>query len=161
MGCVVRPFGETLLGLIEASRYGSQRQFAIAIGMEPTYLNRIVKGYVQRPDPETLARMAEALGLPYAELAKLAGYPSPGAGNGGGNGEPPAPPAEEVDRAFDPAAIVAYVEAKPDPQHRAQLARQKARRTPESYTRLCLRINRAWTSNADLVLGELEEVEQG
>jgi hypothetical protein len=54
--------------------------------------------------------------------------------------------------------VVAFVEAKPDELFQAQLARQKARRTPDSYARLCLRLYRAWTSNADLLMGELEAV---
>jgi transcriptional regulator with XRE-family HTH domain len=78
----IRAFGHALLEFLEASRHRNQRQFALAIGMEPTYLNRIVKGLVQRPDPETLQKMATALGKPYGELLDLAGYPPLGNGNG-------------------------------------------------------------------------------
>jgi hypothetical protein len=74
--------------------------------------------------------------------------------------ESPTPLPVETDRPFSPTQIVAYVESKPDATFQAQLGREKSRRTPESYARLCLRIYRAWTSNADLVMGELEHIGQ-
>jgi transcriptional regulator with XRE-family HTH domain len=158
MGCAVESFGKTLLGYIAASRFRSQRQFAKAIEMEPTYLNRIIKGNVQRPDPETLRKMADALERPYALLMDDAGYPPmPDAFM------PPTPTPSpiEADRPFNPAQIVAFVESKPDEVFQAQLVQERERRMakPGSYERLCLRIYRAWTSNAELVMGELAALE--
>jgi transcriptional regulator with XRE-family HTH domain len=133
----------------------SQTELAERMGWAQTYLSRVERGEVDVPQRATLEKLGGLLGLRLEEFYRAAGMLD---GIEVVAGEPPAPPPEERDRAFDPAAIVAYVEAKPDPKHRAQLARQKARRTPESYTRLCLRLYRAWTSNADLLMGELEAV---
>ena len=140
------------------ARFPSQRKFAQQIDMDPTYLNRIIKGSVQRPDPETIAKMADALGYDSDELMVLAGYPARGVPDSA-----PAPmrlPMESGDEQFDVGQIVAYIEARPGDVFKRRLARQKLLRTPEAYVRLCVRLFRAWASNSDLAMDAVEMVEQ-
>lgn len=68
-----KTFGEQLLTLIRAAGYPSQRRFAQSIDMDPTYLSRIIKGGVARPERETLEKMANKLRMPFDELASMAG----------------------------------------------------------------------------------------
>lgn len=143
----MKSFGDVLLGFIEVSRYRNQRQFAIAIGMESTYLNRIIKGKVQRPDAETLAKMAKALDRDYDELMELAGYP-PMASGGHGGVLPPVEP----DAPLDVARIVAFVESHPDRRFRAELAEIKAEIPDDSYVEMCIDTFRAWLSNGNLAV---------
>jgi transcriptional regulator with XRE-family HTH domain len=146
----VKSFGETLLGYIAASDFRSQRQFALAIEMEPTYLNRIIKGNVQRPDPETLRKMADKLDRPYAELLEAAGYPPIG---GYGNDETRAPlPPGIPDAPLDVRRIVAFVESHPDASFRAELLEIKAEIAPEDYEAMCVDTWRAWLSNGQLAV---------
>lgn len=43
-------------------------------GLAISYLNRIEKGQVGEPGPNTLRRLGAALDLPYAQLMRQAGY---------------------------------------------------------------------------------------
>lgn len=138
----------------------SQPKLAEITGIPQTYISRIERGEVGLPQRATREKFHAALGTTEREWLDAAGTfdldddEAPVIGMAA----VPVPPTDG-DRPFDPAQIVRYVESKPDEEFQAGLARQKARRTVESYTRLCLRIYRAWTSNADLVMGELEVVE--
>jgi transcriptional regulator with XRE-family HTH domain len=124
-------------------------------GLTQDYISKLENGIIETPQRGTMDALAGALAVPVAVLYRAAGILE-------GVDESPAPaPPPDNDHRFDPALVVAFVESKPDETFQAQLARQKARRTPESYTRLCLRLYRAWTSNADLLMGELETVGQG
>lgn len=150
---MVKTFGDALLEMIERSRFGSQRQFALALGMEPTYLNRIVKGYVQRPDPETLARMGEALGVPYARMLEAAGYPrvpgnAEGREDGDGNGTPPSVPvlARDSDR-LTVAEMVADIESRRGEWYQAQLRDAKTRLPRENYVSFCVDLWRMFEGN--------------
>jgi hypothetical protein len=126
------------------------RQCVDVVPMEPTQLSATLKPH-RRPDPETLDRFSSVLKWEPSRLRRWYGYEV--------NAEPPPPllPLQSIDRVFDPARIVAFVESKPDEAFQAQLAQEKERRKdkPGSYERLCLRINRAWTSNGDLIMEEL------
>ena len=135
----------------------SEAAYARKIGMSATYLSRILNDDAYRPSPETVRRFADGLGEAVEEVASWTDIAAT-LGLGRDNGSDESPPAE--DKAFDPAMIVAWVEAKPDAGFQADMAKQKARRSPASYERLCLSIYRAWTSNADLVLSELESIGQ-
>jgi transcriptional regulator with XRE-family HTH domain len=146
----VKSFGETLLGYIAASDFRSQRQFALAIEMEPTYLNRIIKGNVQRPDPETLRKMADKLDRSYAELLEAAGYPPIGGSDNGETRRPLAP--VEPDAALDPERIVKFVESHPDASFRAELAEIRAEIADEDYVAMCVDTFRAWLSNGQLAV---------
>lgn len=136
-------------------RFGHYATFARTIDMDPTQLAATLRPH-RRPTVETLDRFSVALGWNPNVLREWYGYALADVGMA----PVPVPPTEG-DRPFDPTLIVRYVESKPDEEFQAGLAREKERRRgkPGSYERLCLRIYRAWTSNADLVMGELEVVE--
>jgi transcriptional regulator with XRE-family HTH domain len=149
-----RPFGESLRDLI-LSRFASLRKFAQEIDMGPEYLSRIVNGHVGRPEDETLARMADALGVSVSYLRALdKERPSVEVGIvgprvvviQGPNGEQEVP----IER------VVAYVEGFPNPRHQARLERWRAKHEPATYQRLCARIFVAWSSNYELFLDTLD-----
>jgi transcriptional regulator with XRE-family HTH domain len=134
-------------------------QLAKRAKMSPGHVWKIEHGEYKLPTKATRLKLGRVLGIRDEEFLRAAGM---------FEDTPDEPENADVleswvsgapDPPFDPAVIVAYVEAKPDPKFQAQLARAKARRTPERYTRLCLRIYRAWSSNADLVMDELAAIE--
>lgn len=47
-------------------------------GISAAYLSKLENDGVKRPSPEVLYRLGEVLGVPYAELMTLVGYPLPG-----------------------------------------------------------------------------------
>jgi len=47
-------------------------------GISVAYLSKLENDAVKRPSPQVLHPLAEALGLPYAELMRLNGYRVPG-----------------------------------------------------------------------------------
>lgn len=51
---------------------------ARAAGISAAYLSKLEADGVKRPSPHVLHALGEALGLPYAELMRLCGYPVPG-----------------------------------------------------------------------------------
>jgi transcriptional regulator with XRE-family HTH domain len=51
---------------------------ARAADISPAYLNRLENDAVKRPSPHVLNQLGRALGVPYAELMHLCGYPVPG-----------------------------------------------------------------------------------
>jgi transcriptional regulator with XRE-family HTH domain len=57
---------------------------ARAAGISPAYLSRLENDAVKKPSPHVLNQLSEALGLPYAELMRLSGYPIPGDAEGTG-----------------------------------------------------------------------------
>ncbi len=46
--------------------------------ISPAYLSKLENDAVRRPSPAVLHRLSEVLGVPYAELMALVGYPLPG-----------------------------------------------------------------------------------
>lgn len=46
--------------------------------ISPAYLSKLENDAVRRPSPAVLHRLGEVLGVPYAELMVLVGYPLPG-----------------------------------------------------------------------------------
>jgi transcriptional regulator with XRE-family HTH domain len=46
--------------------------------ISPAYLSKLENDAVRRPSPAVLHRLSEVLGVPYAELMALVGYPVPG-----------------------------------------------------------------------------------
>lgn len=149
-----KPFGEALRELIVA-RYPSLRKFAQEIDMGPEYLSRIVNGHVDRPEDETLARMADALdvsvgylrALDKARPARVDAVVGPRVVVvQGPNGDTEVP----IER------VVAYVEAFPNPRHQDRLERWRARYDTPTYQRLCARVFVAWGSNYELLLDTLD-----
>jgi transcriptional regulator with XRE-family HTH domain len=57
------------LSVIDAAR---------AATISPAYLSRLENDAVKKPSPHVLHQLAEALGVPYAELMRLSGYRLPG-----------------------------------------------------------------------------------
>jgi|SRR6185503_8759961 transcriptional regulator with XRE-family HTH domain len=55
---------------------------ARAAGISGAYLSKLESDAVKRPSPPVLLQLGEALGLPYAELMRLAGYQVPGETSG-------------------------------------------------------------------------------
>jgi transcriptional regulator with XRE-family HTH domain len=51
---------------------------ALSAGISATYLGKLESDAVKRPSPHVLHQLGEALGMPYAELMRLAGYRVPG-----------------------------------------------------------------------------------
>lgn len=66
-------FGDRLRREITLAGWASARQFALHIEMEPNYLYRILSGNVQRPEPETLNKIADGLEIPHGEVWRWAG----------------------------------------------------------------------------------------
>lgn len=56
----------------------SSMDVARAAGISAAYLSKLEADVVKRPSPHVLHALGEALGLPYAELMRLCGYPVPG-----------------------------------------------------------------------------------
>jgi transcriptional regulator with XRE-family HTH domain len=56
----------------------SSTETARGAGISPAYLSRLENDAVKRPSPGVLHRLAEVLGVPYAELMMLVGYRVPG-----------------------------------------------------------------------------------
>jgi len=46
--------------------------------ISPAYLSKLESDAVRRPSPAVLHRLSEVLGIPYAQLMALVGYPVPG-----------------------------------------------------------------------------------
>lgn len=120
-------------------------------GLTQDYISKLERGEIDLPQRGTLDALAGALDLDVAEFYRAAGILS------GVEEVPPPRPAPNALGDYNYDEVRRYVEGNPDPNFRARLARQEARRTPESYRRLIFRIFRAWLSNADLGLGEAEE----
>lgn len=56
----------------------SSIETARSAGISPAYLSKLESNAVGRPSPAVLHRLSEVLGVPYAELMALVGYPVPG-----------------------------------------------------------------------------------
>lgn len=56
---------------------------ARAASISPAYLSRLESDAVKKPSPHVLNQLSAALGVPYAELMRLSGYPLPGQPDGG------------------------------------------------------------------------------
>lgn len=63
----------------EVRRMSSVEAARAAI-ISPAYLSKLENDAVKRPSPHVLHRLSEALGVPYEELMRLAGYRMPGEG---------------------------------------------------------------------------------
>jgi transcriptional regulator with XRE-family HTH domain len=124
-------------------------------GLTQDYISKLENGVIDTPQRGTMDALATALQLPVSALYRAAGILE------GVVNEPTPEPARVIvaDKEYDPRQIVAFVRAHPDKDFQAQLDRQEQRRTPENFQWLCLRIFRAWTSNAELAMYALEPVE--
>ena len=55
---------------------------ARAAEISAAYLSKLENDAVKKPSPHVLHQLSDALGVPYAELMRLSGYPVPTAGDG-------------------------------------------------------------------------------
>ncbi len=70
--------GPTLGGrLRRARRKRSLAEVATAAAISTTYLQKLEAGAVRQPSPNVLHQLAQALGVEYADLMRLAGYVVP------------------------------------------------------------------------------------
>ncbi|HEX5506356.1 MAG TPA: helix-turn-helix transcriptional regulator [Thermomicrobiales bacterium] len=129
-------FGARLRRLIEERGYASERQFARRIGMEPTYLSRILNGHVERPAYETLRKLSEALAVPVSDLASWTGLLEPSPRNGG------------EDAALND--VVKTIESRGDLME--QLAEIRANNTSETYQRFMRGLAKSWESSLRLAV---------
>lgn len=172
-----RGFPERLRKAREAREMGSY-ELARRIGKGGSYISMIETGARKReafPDGDVMVAIADELGV---TLDYLFGRES-------SDGESPdqalrrrhlemagqfiaAMPREallaasrlpgmpDVSKAPNVAAIIAYVEAKPDARFLDWLAGRRAALLAPVYVRGCIRIYAAWSSNAELLLEGLE-----
>lgn len=116
-----------------AAGFRSGRQFALSIGMEPTYFARITSGAVKRPTDETLKRIAEGLGLQYTDvLSWLVDF------DGAGEEE-----RHEGDTVLDD--VVAFIEH--DPEVQAQLLSLERAVDAETFAAFKELLAEAWKSS--------------
>jgi transcriptional regulator with XRE-family HTH domain len=87
-GALVTPSIGPILRRARAVRQLSAADAARAADISPAYLSKLENDAVKRPSPHVLNQLGRALGVPYAELMRLCGYPVPG--------EPEASPAVAV-----------------------------------------------------------------
>lgn len=122
--------------------------------MDYGQLNKIFTGKTQRPEIETLNKIAPAIKRPIAEVMTAAGYPAPI-----DDPQPIAPvqlPLSDPDESFDPEAIVAYVESRPGIHFQDRLRQRREHLSRPAYVRFCVSLFRAWSSDSDLALTSAE-----
>ena len=76
-----RAMGMTIGAVLRQAREvrgHSSIETARSAGISPAYLSKLENDAVRRPSPAVLHRLSEVLGVPYAELMALVGYPVPG-----------------------------------------------------------------------------------
>jgi transcriptional regulator with XRE-family HTH domain len=64
----------TLLGDARAGLALSLHEVALRAGCSAAYVHKLESDVVKTPSPRVLARLAEALGLPYDDVMRAAGY---------------------------------------------------------------------------------------
>jgi len=136
----------------------SQSQLAAATGINQTYISRVERGEVEVPQRATLEKFGAALGISLPDFYRAAGMLE-----GAVTEDSPTPfqlPLSDPDEQFDPAAIVAYVESRPGDGFQRRLQARRERLNREAYTRFCVSLFRAWSSNSHLALEAAELSEQ-
>ena len=136
-------FGQMIRRLREARRW-TQWDLAHRTGLDQSAISQVEMDKGKRR-ASTVERLAEAFGvadthdwLVLAGVVKARPAPTPDEA------------AEANDHAFDPEAIVAYVEAHPDERFHAELLEMRDELLREDYVGLCIDTYRAWTSNGHL-----------
>ena len=135
-------FGRMIWRLRRARRW-TQEDLAERSGLDQSTISTIELDKGKRT-VGTVTALAAAFGAEAHEWIVLAGLVPPP------KSPPPAATPEENDHAFDPASIVAYVEAHPDPHFHRELLEMRDELLREDYVGLCIDTYRAWTSNGHL-----------
>lgn len=140
---------------------GVKTQSALSeiIAMDYGQLNKIFTGKTKRPEPETVKLLAAALGRPEREALLAAGWPASFGSSAGRESFGPRvvrviTRRGEIDVELDRA--IAFVEAKPDPDHQEMIKRWQAGMARPDYERVVLRLYLAWDSNEDAVRETVE-----
>jgi len=123
------------------------------------HLWKIENGEYKLPSRKTRDKLGPLLGLSEEDWFRAAGVLP---GEPGETAEP-APRQlsfDDPDEAFDPAAIVAYVESRPGIGFQQRLKAQRDRLSQPDYERFCIGLFRAWSSNSHLALTAIEFSEQ-
>jgi len=126
----------------------TQTELALHTGLRQVYISQVENGDIKVPRDHNLDTLGQALGVTRAEFYRAAGMfndlPADAM-------PPPRLAAPEVeDKAWDPAKLVAWVEAHPDEQFRRGLAEDAELMSPEEYEEYVLAIARAWLANGQL-----------
>lgn len=149
-GCMdTETFGGWLARRLVTGGFRSQRAFAKAIDMDPTYLSRIINGHVARPERETLEKMARHLGISYEEIAREAGALPDlplGLQAHGGDGSPPRPTDDDAIL----ADLWAQFQELAPPESIDMLRQMKEQETPEVYAQALRVIVEAFVAAAQI-----------
>lgn len=143
---------------LRTSGLGTQIALSQAIGMDYGQLNKIFTGKTQRPEIETLEKIAPAIGRPIDEVMRAAGYPVRRALATVESG-PPHPTQFRLfddEDIFDVQEMIDYVEARPGRHYQERIAIQKARLSPVDYRRWAIGVFNAFRSNSNVALDSLE-----
>jgi transcriptional regulator with XRE-family HTH domain len=126
---------------------GGQARLARASGIDTSYLNRIAQGKVERPEPETLRKLAQALPWSLDELARAAErLPAEVAQNG---------PPDGYDSGREPSLLrdaVARLEADPDEELQEFLKEVRRVETSEGYRQIVEYLAGAWKGNVRMFM---------
>lgn len=115
-----------------------EREFARRIGMDPTQLSRTLNAKVGKvPEPETLQRYAEGLGLPLLTLLSWI-YPIEDQLNG---------PATHKD-----SLVVMVERVRRNPRMMRDLRRAQEINTPEVFERILAAVADAWLANLKMAM---------
>jgi transcriptional regulator with XRE-family HTH domain len=152
MNTALEPFTARLRREIKAQRV-SERQFALRIGWNPTYLSRVLNEEDYRPEPESIAKIAGGLGIEPSEVESWVPKPyAPGAEPGGNGVEPRRVTFEE---------LLTFIAAQgPDEALQVARFRQLARTNPDAAAKIRSKVARPWAANLGLAL-DIEEDSRG
>lgn len=154
------PFSVRLRRAI-ADRLGPahEGQFADRIGMNRTQLSKNLKNLSYRPEPETIRRYADGLGLDAVEVASwIPGYILPESEGAETialaprNDEDGLAEALAKIEAMTDDEVIRFAEGLPGEYHRRFMAEEKRLRSHPSYVRFCRGMLGAFASNRNAAL---------
>lgn len=134
----------------QLARSGVRTQLALAERIEMDYgqLNKIFTGKTQRPEMETIRKLAAGLGRPVAEVAIAAGYDVPDGHT------------EEQAKEDELLGLLRQLE-RMRPDLAEQLARVRATATPPVYEAFRRNLARAWEANLLMALDQFRLGSEG
>lgn len=155
-------FKDYLRRQLRTSRVGTQQALSRAIGMDYGQLNKIFTGKTQRPEIETLEKIADAIDRPLDEVLGAAGYPLDRARVAVALAARPTQyRLFDDDDTFTEQEMVDYVVSRPGRHYQERIAIQRRRLDPASFRRWCVGVFNAFRSNSNLALQSLELGEDG
>lgn len=155
-------FKDYLRRQLRVSGVGTQQALSRAIGMDYGQLNKIFTGRTQRPEIETLEKIARAIDRPIDEVLSAAGYPlDRGRMAVALATEPTQYRLFDDDDTFTEQEMVDYVVSRPGRHYQERIAVQRRRLDPIRFRRWCVGVFNAFRSNSNLALQSLELGEDG